>query len=119
MKKWFGMIFIMGELLTPNMSFLIQDYRLVENFDFQIELVNPDPDIKIITDCQSFINGLHGYVREGDQWVHQWAIPLSEEKCDYLARQTVEWSEAGIDYCLVVDPENQEYKMDRDLSKCL
>lgn len=119
MKKWFGMFFIFGELLTPEIHFLVQDFRHVEGFDFQIEVVTNNPDIKIIADCQSFINGIHGYVREGELWSHQWGIPVSEEKCDYLSQKTVEYSNEGRDFCLGFDLEKQTYQINLELDQCL
>jgi len=119
MKKWFGMFFIFGELLTPEVRFLVQDFQHIEGFDFQIEIVTSNPDVKIVADCQSFINGIHGYVKEGDQWSHQWGIPVSEERCDYLSHKTVEYSNEGRDFCLSLDLEKQTYDINLELDQCL
>ncbi|GAB4010986.1 MAG: hypothetical protein Fur0010_04630 [Bdellovibrio sp.] len=119
MKKWLSAFIIMGELLSPDLKLLIQDYRLVPGFDFQLELVSPEPDVKIIADCQSFINGVHGHLRDGNQWLHQWAIPVSEEKCDALARQAIEYGDHAQDFCLMIDLERQEYAIELNLDRCL
>ncbi len=112
MKKLILLLAISFQLFAAGDGLLMKGYRPVEGMDYQIELLlnEPDDHVKVLLDCQSFINGLHHMRYEDKKWIDNWFYMLGGNDCEEAASQAVGFSQLNLLYCLRVNEE--EYKLD-------
>lgn len=112
MKKLILIILLSFNLMASENGILLKGYRPVSGMDYQIELLlnRPDDHVKLLLDCQSFINGLNYLRYEDKKWVSEWFYMLSGNDCEEAAQQVFGLSSLNILFCLNINEE--EYKLD-------
>lgn len=116
------MVFLLSlNIWAGDRSFIIENYKLVPEMDYQIELIARNPVInhRLLLDCQSFINGLHYMKLIESRWSDKWFLMLDGNDCEDASNFARSSSQDSKPYCMKVNLENRDLDFNSELAPCL
>lgn len=97
---------------------LINGYQAVPGMDYQMELSVPNPEKRVLLDCQSFFNGLHYQSAVNGKWKDDWHMVIDGSDCEDILQFAKSSIDAGNPFCLNVNLEERSIDISANIDDC-
>lgn len=105
-------------LSLSDAKLLINGYKPVPGMDYQIELSVPNPEKRVLLDCQSFFNGVHYQSDVNGKWKDDWQMIIEGNDCEDISQFAKSNLEAGNSFCLNINLEDRAIDVSSNLDEC-
>lgn len=105
-------------LSLSDSKLLINNYKPVPGMDYQMELSVPNPEKRVLLDCQSFFNGIHLQSAVQGKWKDDWFLMIEGNDCEELSQFAKSNLDANRPFCLNVNLEERSVDVSANLDDC-